>query len=114
MTNYNDGNWHKVNGNKPESVHSLSEVEMKWIILDTGKVVESNRIAKHFEWRDFGDVFGIAFRVIKEHKEPREFYAQEMTTRPLSPNKPIEHLGTEWRHCDKETTGAILFREVIE
>ena len=104
MTNYNDGKIHGWNGGKCP-VHPNTIVEgREW----TG--ARWDAAAVYNDWKSFRG----AFRVIKEHKEPREFYAQKMKTCLLSPNKPLEHLGTEWRHCDKETTGAILFREVIE
>lgn len=105
MTNYNDGEWHGWNGGE-------CPVHPETIVIAQHESRET-LAAKYFNWKTEGDFDIIAFRVIKEHKEPREFYAQEMTTCLLSPNKPLKHLGTEWRHCDKETTGAILFREVI-
>lgn len=67
MTNYNDGKWHGHNGGEcpvhPETVvhavyqntHSFGEI--------TGKAVD-------VAW----DHPIIAFRVIKEHKQPREFW----------------------------------------
>ena len=109
MTNYNDGNWHGWNGGECP-VHPESVVEVQYCDKEKSE-------AKAFVWRyGGGDYDIIAFRVVKEYidpPKPREFYAHEMETHLLSPNKPLEHLGTEWRHCDKETTGAILFREVI-
>jgi len=74
MINYNDGKWHKMNGVQPKSVHDLSDVEMKWILLDKGAIKESTRQAKQFGWEDSANVAGIAFRVIKQYKEPLEFW----------------------------------------
>lgn len=70
MTNYNDGKWHGWNGGKcPVHPETVVEVAQHGDDLDLGKSVEF--IWSHIE----GDPYNIiAFRVTKEHKEPREFW----------------------------------------
>jgi len=110
MINYNDGKWHKMNGVQPESVHDLSDVEMKWILLDKGAIKESTRKANQFGWEDSANVAGIAFRVTKQYKEPREFYAYPAHWFSGKPTDPE----VKWMECDKDQSEATLFREVTE
>lgn len=65
MTNYNDGKWHVREGMKCP-VHPESVVEC--VYTEGGPAVTQSAI--YFSWRAI-----TAFRVIKEHKEPREFWA---------------------------------------
>lgn len=74
MTNYNDGKWHGWNGGECP-VHPKSTVELRWS-EDTG---ESNSKADFYQtecWTHEDDTCNhiIAFRVIKEHREPREWW----------------------------------------
>lgn len=71
MTNYNDGNWHGWNGGECP-VHPKSVVE--WV-----HVCELNEwslgIQEKMEAGQLGFNEGIiAFRVVKEYREPREFW----------------------------------------
>lgn len=66
MTNYNDGKWHGWNGGECP-VHTETVVEC--VYYGGGPVVKEH--ASYFSW-----VAIIAFRVIKEYKEPREFWIQ--------------------------------------
>lgn len=64
MTNYNDGNWHGWNGGECP-VHPKSRVDIagSWGIT-------RNKLAGDVSWN--GGV--IAFRIVKEHREPREWW----------------------------------------
>lgn len=72
MTNYNDGLWHGWNGGECP-VHPETVVDE--IALRTG--ISSGRKARSIAWFMTEENCPnpiIAFRVIKEHKEPREFW----------------------------------------
>lgn len=74
MTNYNDGKWHGWNGGECP-VHPCSMVEGMY--LRDGDPAPESPItddAYDFDWCYDGKNRLIAFRVIKEHKEPREFW----------------------------------------
>lgn len=67
MTNYNDGQWHGWNGGEcpvhPETrVHGVESLGANSVTWKTE--------AKDNDWPSFRG----AFRVTKEHKEPREFW----------------------------------------
>ena len=47
----------------------------------------------------------IAFRVTKEHKEPRELWAMKVS---------FGAGGPQWEQCRPSCNGAVLFREVME
>jgi hypothetical protein len=73
MTNYNDGSWHGWNGGECP-VHEDSRVDIVWL-EDNGvvKIIHDARAGdKAFDGNGFGSL--IAFRVIREHREPREFW----------------------------------------
>lgn len=99
MTNYNDGKWHGWNGGKcpvhPESI----------VVCAFTQGSPLKRKAYEFSW-DLDttglDVDIIAFRVVKEHKEPREFYAVYSLT------------DYAWTEVSSGFPGSVLFREVIE
>lgn len=70
MTEYEVGKWNGWNGGSCP-VHPETVVEVQ---LDTDRDIEK---AKFWEWQHrhegtYSDI--IAFRVIKEHEEPREFW----------------------------------------
>ena len=77
MSDYNDGNWHAWNGGECP-VHPLSEVEYLWHDEKRGKSglggprIASQDVNPCLAW---SHVF--RFRVVKEHKEPREFWIRE-------------------------------------
>ena len=71
MTNYNDGKWHGWNGGEcPVCVHS--KVEIAWL-ENSGDMFRRSGLAGDIAF--LGNQFGrvIAFRVVKEHREPREY-----------------------------------------
>ena len=73
MTNYNDGNWHGWNGGEcPVHPETVVEFRLRDRVQEYG--IMQNR-ATSCDWThddDSGDI--IAFRVVKEHREPREFW----------------------------------------
>ena len=72
MTDYNDGNWHGWNGGECP-VHPETTVEVRYEDGSYDGIV----IAKGCEygWAKLANKRGIcAFRVIKEHREPREVW----------------------------------------
>jgi len=102
MTNYNDGNWHGWNGGECP-VHLDSEVDVMIAdgIREFGK-------AKVFFWHETDDprCAIAAFRVIKEHKEPRELWVD-------SGDCAWDTYEEALRYCNGGEKPA-LFREVIE
>ena len=70
--NYNDGNWHGWNGGACP-VHLRSEVEIIFL-HDFGDIGKETSLAGNaaFTGNGHGDV--IAFRVVKEYREPREWW----------------------------------------
>ena len=107
MTNYNDGNWHGWNGGGCP-VHLRSLVEGMY--LRDGEPASESPVtddASDFDWLYDGKNRLIAFRVIKEHKEPLEFwvsYADEKVMIYSPEHDPIEYADF----------GFIHVREVIE
>lgn len=83
MTNYNDGKWHIWNGGECP-VHPKTLVAAIWSGIggmhENDEVRGVVRKAEDFQeecWKhltEYGHADIIAFRVIKEHKEPREFW----------------------------------------
>ena len=103
MKNYNDGNWHAHNGSCCP-VHPKSLIEAWYPTSnDTAELTLFRNVAADKTWvdRDF------MFRVIKEHKEPREFWIE------ISPGGSICAIHDTDRK-DFSTTTAIHVREVIE
>ena len=73
MTNYNDGNWHGWNGGE-RPVHPDTIVDSVWMRKNGEVVRDRNCPARNrvFEGNKYGKI--IAFRVIKGHWEPREWW----------------------------------------
>ena len=69
MTNYNDGNWHIWHGGECP-VHPKSIVEAVWHDPNQEKTGIRNGNALGGAWR--GQI--VKFRVVKEYREPREFW----------------------------------------
>lgn len=63
--NYNDGKWHGWNGGECP-VHPLTKVQ---VIFDDGSGAR-DRLADEFNWSS-PIAQPVAFRVVKEHREPR-------------------------------------------
>jgi len=102
MTDYNDGKWHGWNGGKCP-VNPKSNVE---IVTRNGGFNADD--AETFYWHR-PDSYGnpiVAFRVIKQYKEPREFW--------------ISHIGglvfNQFEHRPETAYGMPLIhvREVLE
>ena len=111
MTNYNDGKWHGWNGGECP-VHPESWVE--WIPMQENIVCgdpSNYNQSKDIPWKLLpSDKYHvIAFRVVEQYKEPREFWAVNMTWWKGVPD------GTrQWVEVEPGTRNATLFREVIE
>lgn len=69
MSNYNDGKWHGWNGGECP-VHPETVVEVS--VADTKPYIAKSP-AKEWSWSD-ADAPIIDFRVVKEYKEPREWW----------------------------------------
>lgn len=80
QVNYNDGKWHGWNGGECP-VHPKSEVEVRFRGYAKEYYLCDRRDAGGWAWRhDDSNYDIIAFRVIKEHKEPpkpREWWVSE-------------------------------------
>ncbi len=106
MTNYNDGKWHGWNGGECP-VHPESEVEAVYTRSEIFKGIVSD-VAKAFSWEDSEYSLGlVAFRVVKEHRKPREFW--------ITNNDGFAHdsLDSAERDPLTEKHGFIHVREVI-
>lgn len=73
MTNYNDGKWHCWNGGECP-VHLETVVEI--VYIDNG-IVHKSAICKYCDFSKDAEFPIIAFRVTKEHKEPRRIWVIE-------------------------------------
>lgn len=103
MTNYNDGEWHGWNGGECP-VHPKTVVRA---MTEMGR--ELNCKAKNIAWSQFNSGTDIiAFRVIKEHREPRDFWLTTRNGKYYS----AESAATEY--CDACGGEAIHVREVTE
>lgn len=79
MTNYNGGQWHIWNGGEcPVHPETVVQVQME---NETREQVKAESPSSYhcarewiWGWDDCNGSNIIAFRVIKEHKEPREFW----------------------------------------
>lgn len=107
MTNYNDGKWHGWNGGECP-VHPKSEVEAVWHDPNFGSVGIRKGLAHGGAW--YNQI--LKFRVIKEYKEPREFWAKQFSSYAIGLGKPMEKLADTWTECGPDDDGATLFREV--
>lgn len=106
MTDYNDGRWHGWNGGECP-VHPKTDTEYM-----TRNGINYTRPAGHISWESGFDSSVIAFRVVKEHREPREVYLNEWRQYNLLNGKAGEK--NVWGECSPDDKGAVLFREVIE
>lgn len=107
--NYNDGKWHGWNGEDmmPASLHDKSIIEYVWHDERTNETGKTQRQAgwdntdERPAWSNV-----IKFRVIKEHRDPREWWVVK------------EHgkLPVVWGHDPKYHAGieVIHVREVLE
>lgn len=67
MTNYNDGRWHGFNGEKLP-LHNKTQI-IAVVQVEFEEVEIWRRMVGEAPWKNI-----IAFRVIREHREPREFW----------------------------------------
>lgn len=97
MTDYNDGKWHIRQGEEMP-VHAKT-----WLNYLTVRGMGGSS-AGQLDWTggDNDDEVIIAFRVVREFREPREVWFRQGI------------LSAEWHACRPEADGAILFREVME
>ena len=99
MTNYNDGKWHGWNGGECP-VHPKTVVE---VLFGDGSGAGEKENASSFGW--MVHPIPVAFRVVKEHKEPREFWFYKLAS-------------GDWGKSDKKPsefwTEVIHVREVTE
>lgn len=97
--NYNDGNWHGWGGEymKPAIVHDKSIVEFIWHDENTD---ETGKDQMQAGWNDIDERPAwsnvLKFRVIKEYREPREFWIEvetgRATTEPCHANHFYVHV----------------------
>lgn len=100
MTNYNDGKWYGWNGGECP-VHP--ETVVHWVNTEGDS---HKTLAGTLCWND--ELAPVAaFRVIKEHREPREFWVKVV-------GENITFGGTIYAQCDADHPRAIRVREVIE
>lgn len=83
MTNYNDGKWHGHNGGECP-VHPNSVVEVATAHPNGGMSNGRGALAaSEYRWDHTVSIYKIvAFRVVKEYKEPRFFWIVGSTTYP--------------------------------
>ncbi|MEH6504981.1 MAG: hypothetical protein V7786_01810 [Sulfitobacter litoralis] len=80
MTDYNDGNWHGWAKREKPPLHDLTRIERVYIngagqTMDDSKSGSSASVGSTCWDNDVYPVSVIlAFRVTKEHKEPRDFW----------------------------------------
>lgn len=99
MTDYNDGNWHGWNGGECP-VHRDSVVNVVWAD-DRNPDKPTEHRAGRIAWGSkIGDA-PVAFRVIKQHREPHEIFCFQFG----------ENL---FELCRPDNPAAIRFREVLE
>ena len=74
MTDYNDGKWHGWNGGECP-VHPKTLIDYVWLYKgDKGSVVLTDERAGGILFEGSGRGELVAFRVVKEYKEPREWW----------------------------------------
>lgn len=103
--NYNDGKWHGWNGGECP-VHPETVVEVATETLRPFKMEARSINWKHSNDPNLNKI--IAFRVVKEHKEPREFQVV------YNEDKTVTLLGSPVDHFYAKPGEIIHVREVIE
>lgn len=98
MTDYNDGRWHGWNGGEcPVHPQTVVEIAMR----ERGVAEEA---AEQWFW-DGDRCRIVAFRVVKEHREPREWWIV-----PGRTEMPYSIPGYDTKPC----VGAVRVREVFD
>lgn len=79
MADFNDGNWHIHTGDACP-VHKSSLVEAVWRAphYESGATI-GTKLAREIMWQFDCPSSVIAFRVVKEHRDPRDFWLDELT-----------------------------------
>lgn len=103
MTNYNDGKWHGHNGGECP-VHPKTVVDAIW--LNDGVPTRYKGVSVDIDW-EYNPNPLIAFRVIKEYKEPREFWVR------YDENKQASVIVSPVDHFHAKPGEIIHFREVL-
>jgi hypothetical protein len=105
MTNYNDGKWHKWEaGSCPVHPESIVSVLFAW---NKDEIVSGEK-ARAWYW---GDATLVAFRVVKEYKEPREWW---VNVYPTSSGILHDTEESAKKVSGVGAIGTIKVREVIE
>lgn len=103
MTDYNDGSWHGWNGGECP-VHPETIVEVRWKYNPARQTARAGEFCAvgQWTWEGVGNRI-VAFRVVKEHREPRECWVHKRT------------MLVRWSCPDDEyMENYIYFREVME
>ena len=107
MTNYNDGNWHVWAKHEKPPLHDLTRIKRVYINVhgDLREDVKQDFSVHSCSWS--GDGVVLAFRVVKEHREPLS--GQMIWNSGRSCFEMCLHPDAGYRHGD-----TIHVREVIE
>jgi len=100
MTNYHDGKWHRWDGVDKSPVHPKTIVEAYWLDLNLhnqGKT-EEPREAVESEGPRLAWSHVTAFRVVKEYREPREWWIAGVTVFQSSRDAKIAYPGSDPVH----------------
>lgn len=112
MTDYNSGDWFGWNGGECP-VHPETLVEGIYLDPETNDVNHWSPVtdpASEFDWERVERFLLVAFRVVKEYREPREFWLVETDGAPrVFTSKDRAEL-----YAEEYGFAAVLFREVIE
>jgi hypothetical protein len=106
MTKYNDGNWHRWNGPKhvrPEGLHPETIIEQVWHDEHSKKSGIATATVGSRAWGQT-----LKFRVVKEHKEPREYWVFG------GPAFESLYWAEQYRHEWEEGQEIIHVKEVIK
>lgn len=112
MTDYNDGKWHGHNGERCP-VHAQTVVEVVYHGLE-GKPAYRTQPAVDLNWLNSKLI--IAFRVIKEYREPREFWIGETPeARPMHIGAwPSREIAMDALRDSATSFRVVHVREVLE
>lgn len=104
MTNYNDGKWHVWAKNEKPPLHDLTRIKRVFInangdIMNDDVDYNGDHSVCSCFWTGKGVV--LAFRVTKEHREPREWWIKNGVASPVAPSQ-------------SPPAGYIHVREVLE
>ena len=97
---YNDGLWHGWNGGECP-VHPRSKVE--WVAIEGRNIA----VARALNWAIKATVPIIAFRVVEEYREPREFWVAKTAPNGMrtATDKPPFYSPDQWIHVREVMEG---------